>query len=92
MSNTEYNSPLISQIVEVMENIQYAPTQKFYTALIIVKCSELGNDQFYIDFVNNGKILDIFFKLAQFNKNKPLEERGAQYFTAKPNSIEQVLG
>ena len=90
--STGYNQGLLDGITQLLDSHDISGTQKFYALLVLVRASERKNSTFMTQFAKNKQLLIKVAKDANFENEKPEQERGTTMFTDDVHSQDAVVG
>ena len=87
-----YTDSFLKELTAIFTSTEYPPASKFYALYLLAKATEQKN-QFLLEHIARQRpLLDKLFRDSQFDGNKPLEDKGRQFFSKTPTNEESMVG
>jgi len=88
------NVPIYLSITQnlLSETTKLPFSSKFYALYLFLKVTETGNDDVLVGLAQSKVFINELFKDAQFDRKKPVDEKGKTFFKQNPKAEESVLG
>ena len=87
-----YNTDFLLSIENILQSKSYSPSSKFYALFLLVRITETKNDIFVNQLATSKNLLNVIFQHAQYDRDKPLPERGYSFFSKTPTKPDGITG
>ena len=88
----EYLTPYVDILQQVLLDPAADCNKKFFSFFLLTKSTETRNLLLINTLCNRKQLLQKFEKDAEFDKDKPIEERGSTFFSKTPSKLELSMG
>jgi len=96
LQNDTQKTPIFLEgILNILKSPTAAPSSKFYALYLLIKVSELiddPNDLFITALAKNNPLVSKLFEDGQYDKQKPSEQKGTNFFTKQADPQLSILG
>jgi len=73
----------LAETFNILNSEDYSPSSKFYTLYLLVRATEIAENDFIMSLAKSLQLLSKFFQDAQFDKHKIPEQKGITFFGKK---------